>query len=64
MGAAMTALIFAGSHVQAGDPNSALRFPGEFDRFVVLGAGAILIGGMMLIVNALRRRADRKPSQE
>lgn len=54
----------AGERLVAGEANPLLRFPKESDRAMVLFSGAILIVGMMLIVNALRRRADRRSRQE
>jgi hypothetical protein len=54
----------AGELLIAGQVNPLLRFPKESDRAMVLFSGAILIIGMMLIVNALRRRADRGSRQD
>lgn len=42
------------------DPGSPLRLPGFWDRVVVLVVGIILIGGLLVLLNGLRRRADRR----
>jgi hypothetical protein len=45
------------------DPGSPLRLPGFWDRVVLLVVGIILIGGLVGMVNALRRRADKRDQE-
>jgi hypothetical protein len=44
-------------------PGSPLRLPGFWDRVVVLVVGIILIGGLVGLLNALRRRADKREQE-
>jgi len=41
-------------------PEGPLRFPGYSDRLVVLVVGLLLVGGFLILLNGLRRRADRR----
>lgn len=33
-------------------------FPGETDRMIAMGIGLVLIGGLVLFLNGMRKRAD------
>ena len=52
------------SSLVAAEANPILRFPQESDRMIVLVAGVILIAGMGLIVNQLRKRARQRSEGE
>ena len=43
-----------------GQVRPVLTFPKESDRMMVLISAAVMIGGMALIVNQLRKRAERR----
>jgi hypothetical protein len=48
------------SNVAFARTSPVLVFPGESDRMMVLIVAGILIGGMALIVNQLRKQAQRR----
>lgn len=58
--ASVSGLIAVIREVSFGDSGSPLRLPGFWDRMVVMLVGLVMVTGLVALVNALRRRADRR----